>query len=300
MMTKLVCGLLLSSAVVFAEGTPSVASSSSSAGTETAVLPVKQVSSVAEISSSSEVSVAPSENAAAKEPVFTLVKVEPVAAHPQENVSAPVMCPQKNVRETAFARPERQAQKARFGARLSVGGVEFFGDNDSDDNVGGMDLTGGLALNLPVTKYSTSFAIEAVFAYRHLTGTDAFEQSGTKDLFTQYQIDVPLYLWFRPAGGMVGFKIGPQVSANIYDKLEIYQQGSTVYSENLRSTSARSPVDLAVLLGLSFDASPLISFDLRAVFGLTDMYDNLYLFNADEYPSYTPIGFQIGMSYYFL
>ena len=68
-------------------------------------------------------------------------------------------------------------------------------------------------------------------------------------------------------------------------------------SEDLLESSAREPIDWALVAGMGIMANPHVIFDFRFVVGISDMYSNLY--EGGEYWSFTPVGLQMGVNLVF-
>ena len=187
-------------------------------------------------------------------------------------------------------------QTVMYGVHAGVGSIQFISDEDGND-MSGLSWNGGLVVSFPLNDYTASFEIEALLNYRLLNRVYEIDGESAKNRIQQYTIEIPLLLKFAPMNSRFQFLFGPQMAVSVYDHLKIYNKGKTVKSEDLLESSAREPIDWALVAGMGIMANPHVIFDFRFVVGISDMYSNLYV--GDEYWSFTPVGLQMGVNLVF-
>lgn len=189
-------------------------------------------------------------------------------------------------------------QTMMYGIHAGVGSIQFLSD-ENDNDMSGLSWTAGLVLSFPLNDYTASFEIEALFNYRLVNRVYEINDVSAKNRIQQYTIDVPLLLKYGPMNSRFQFLFGPQMSFSVYDRLEIFSDGETLVDADLRygNTSAREPIDWALVAGLGIVANPHVIFDFRIIVGVSDMYSNLYV--DGEYWSFTQIGIQMGVNLVF-
>ena len=171
--------------------------------------------------------------------------------------------------------------KFRLGASASVNSYYLSNDENQYDgwyeSFNGFSWRAGVVALIPLSKPSIGLKVGVFYEQSSASENYYVNEVSTQFTFEQKKIDVPVLLTFKAFGSRLMFDLGPQVSIPLEDELKVsFRNPDTkkkVKSGMDLMDEYRNSLDWSLVLGFSIMANSVLSLDLRAELGLSEIYD---------------------------